>query len=150
MTAAVLLSVRATFRAVATTVVPEAAALDPDGWATLERIVEEALSSRPERLRRQLVLFLRVIEYRSLFTHGGRFSRLGEAKRTMICAALEQSRTLTIRRGFWGLRTLILMGYYTQPTVVQRLGYRAHPDGWSARRRSAEHVALDHEVPVDL
>lgn len=138
MTATVLQPVRATFRAVAATVVPETVALDSAGWDALERMVERALSARPERLRTQFVLFLRVIEYLPVARHLRRFSRLGPAGRLAALKRLEQSPVLLVRRGFWGLRTLVMMGYYTQPDVQVRLGYRADPEGWGARRRSGD------------
>ncbi len=67
----------------------------------LERIVEQALASRPSRLQRQLVILIRAIE---------------------------------LRRGFWGLRTLALMGYYARPAAAASVGYHADPRGWEARR----------------
>ena len=138
MTAAVLPPVRATFRAVAATVVPEAVALDSAGWDALEQLVERALSSRSERLRSQFVLFMRLIEYLPVARHLRRFTRLDPLQRTAVLKRLEQSPVLLMRRGFWGLRTLVMMGYYAQADVQARLGYRAHPDGWSARRRSGD------------
>jgi hypothetical protein len=144
---AVLGPVRATFRAVAATVVPETVALDPAGWATLEAAVEGALAARSERERRQLVLFLRLIEFGTLATHRGRFSRLTPALHTVVCRALERSPTLLVRRGFWGLRTLVFLGFYAQPAVQTQLGYRAHRDGWTARRRSGEHAAVPADGP---
>lgn len=136
---AVLGPVRATFRAVAATVVSETVALESAGWATLEALVEGALAARSEREQRQFVLFLRLIEYGTLATHRRRFSRLSPPARGAVCHALERSPALLIRRGFWGVRTLVFLGFYAQPTVQASLGYRAHPEGWSARRRSAEH-----------
>ena len=44
--------------------------------------------------------------------------------------ALERAPFRLIRRGVWGLRTLVLMGYYTQPEVIAGLGYRADRAGW--------------------
>jgi hypothetical protein len=137
MTATVLEPVRATFRAVAATVVPETHALDAQGWATLEGAVEHALAARPERMRSQLVTFLRLIEYVPIARVVGRFSRLDAERRTLVLRRLERSPVLLIRRGFWGLRTLVMLGYYTQPQVQAAIGYRAHPDGWAARRRTA-------------
>lgn len=137
MTVTVLEPVRATFRAVAATVVPETLALDTDGWATLESAVERALAARPERVRAQLVTFLRLIEYLPIARVVGRFSRLDASRRTLVLRRLEKSPILLIRRGFWGLRTLVMLGYYTQPEVQAAIGYRAHPDGWAARRRLA-------------
>ena len=37
-----------------------------------------------------------------------------------------------IRCGFWGLRTLVFLGYYGRPSGVQATGYRADPRGWEA------------------
>ena len=130
---ALLEPVRPAFRAIATTVVPEAAALDDAGWRELEGIVEHALAQRPPRLRRQLLLFIRVIE-RLPVRRGRRFSALPPAARARFLAALERAPLLLVRRGFWGLRTLILMGYYARPAAATAVGYRADPRGWEARR----------------
>jgi hypothetical protein len=147
MTEAVLEPVRATFRAVAMTVVPEVEALSPAGWSTLEQTVERALASRPERVRRQLQVLLRAIELLPLATHRGRFSRLGEISRRDVLRRLERAPVLLARRGFWGLRTLVMMGYYTQPEVQDRIGYRAHRDGWAERRRAGGPLI---ETPYEL
>jgi hypothetical protein len=45
-----------------------------------------------------------------------------------------QEPALLLRRGSWGLRTLVLMGYYGRPDAKQEIGYRADPRGWEARR----------------
>jgi len=39
-----------------------------------------------------------------------------------------------IRVGFWGLRTLALLGYYARPEAAQEIGYTADPRGWEAIR----------------
>jgi hypothetical protein len=130
----VLAPVRPTFRAVAVTVVPEAARLDAAGWRAVEAIVERALAARPRKLQRQLVLFLRVIAVRAVLRHGRPFHRMDAAARQRMLAALEDSRSPLLRRGFWGLRTLILMGYYGRPGAAAEIGYAADPRGWEARR----------------
>ena len=50
----VLLPVRPIFRAVVSTVVPEASQLHEQGWAELETLVETALQDRPAAMLRQL------------------------------------------------------------------------------------------------
>ena len=149
MTASTLEPVRATFRAVATTVVPETVALDPAGWSVLEHTVEHALAARSEGMRGQLLTFLRVIEFLPIVWFGRRFSRLGPGERNAVLKRLEASRFPLIRRGFWGLRTLVLMGYYTQPEIQVRIGYRAHANGWALRRRSGEQPATS-QAPITL
>ncbi|HEX9279886.1 MAG TPA: hypothetical protein VF890_04525 [Gemmatimonadales bacterium] len=130
----VLAAVRPAFRAIATTVVPEAASLDADGWMELERIVEQALASRPSRLQRQLVILIRAIEWLPLLRYGRRFTRLERRRRARFLEALQESPLLLLRRGFWGLRTLALMGYYARPAAAASVGYHADPRGWEARR----------------
>lgn len=142
MQTTVLESVRPTFRAVAHAVVPETLSLSAEGWLALETTVERALASRPAAVQKQIASFLRVIEYLPVLRYGARFTQLSVGRSTAVLRWLEHSRVLLIRRGVWGLRTLVMMGYYTQPAVQQAIGYRAHPDGWSLRRRSGEYPAV--------
>ena len=125
---------REAFRAVAETVVPEAARLDPAEWNDVERIVTRAIAARPGRLQRQLAMLLRFLEWIPLFRYGRRFSRLDPARRARFLDSLQTSRLLLARRGIWGLRTLVLMGYYGRPRAAAAIGYRADPRGWEARR----------------
>lgn len=122
------------FRAVATAVVPEAESLDATGWAAVESIVERALEDRPAKMRRQLRLFLRVIDFLPVPRTGRRFRALDPAGRREVLERLERSRLLLLRRGFWGLRTLVFMGYYARPEAASAIGYSASPRGWEARR----------------
>jgi hypothetical protein len=134
MSGSVLQPVRATFRAVAETVVAETATLRPEEWNEVQRVVEEALAGRTEKVRRQLVLFLRLIEYLPVARYLRPFSRLDAARRTAVLTSLQNSPRLVLRRGVWGLRTLVFLGYYTREEVHAAIGYRPHRDGWGARR----------------
>jgi hypothetical protein len=129
----VLQAARGIFRAVGTTVVPEAARLSETEWAESEATVESALAARPLRMQRQLVLLLRVIEWLPLIRYGRRFSQLDPQRRTRFLAALQDAPVLLLRRGVWGLRTLCLMGYYGRAAAAREIGYRGDPRGWSAR-----------------
>lgn len=130
-----LTSVRPVLRAVGVTVVPEATRLDEAGWAALERTVAAALAARPAALQRQFLLFLRLMEWLPVVRFGRRFTRLDAARRTRFLKSLQDAPLLLVRRGTWGLRTLLLMGYYGRPEARDEIGYRAHPGGWTARRR---------------
>lgn len=121
-------------RTIAESVIPETTALDPEGWAALERIVANTVAARPPRVRRQLAVFLAAIEWLPVLRYGRPFSRLDVTRRHTFLTSLQDSSLLLFRRGFWGLRTLILMGYYTQSRTIAAIGYRADPRGWSARR----------------
>ena len=133
MPESVLAAVRPVFRAVACAVVPEATRLDGAAWSDLERIVDDALASRPERMRKQLVSFLRLLDVLARVRHGRALSSLDPSRRRSLLERVERARLYPLRRGMWGLRTLIFMGYYTRPGVSAELGYAADRRGWRAR-----------------
>lgn len=133
----VLRPVRPTFRAATVVCVPAAQELDEAGWARVESIVEDALGGRPASVRRQLVLFLRIIEVLAVIRHGRRLGSLSASRAQAFLSSLERFPILAVRRGVWGVRTLAFMGYYGQPAVHGELGYRAVADGWAARGGSA-------------
>jgi hypothetical protein len=125
---------RDVFRAVATTVVPEATRLDASGWRELEGIVERFLDQRPAAIRRQLRLFLNVVQWLPVARFGRPFTALDPSLRGPFLAALQDARWLLVRRGFWGLRTLVLLGYYGRAGAGTEIGYHAGARGWAARR----------------
>lgn len=133
MSGSVLFAVRPAFRALAATIVPGAARLDDPGWRALEGIVEGALGARPPALRRQLRIFIRLLEWLPLLRYGRRFTRLDPTRRSRFLAAVEDAPLLLVRRGFWGFRTLVMMGYYGRPQATAGIGYRAHLRGWHGR-----------------
>lgn len=126
--------VRESFRALATTIVPEAERLGPPEWLEVEQIVEQGLASRPVAIRRQLRLFVRILEILPLFRFGRTFRRLDPATRTRFLLAMQDAPLLLLRRGFWGIRTLVYMGYYSRAAARAEVGYRASIEGWEARR----------------
>ena len=126
-------AVRGPFRAAAQTFVPELANADVRTWDQLEAIVVEALATRPPGLIRQLVLFIQLLDLYARLRYGSRLARLSADRRTALLRSVERAPVLTLRRGLWGLRTLVFMGYYTQAEVAARIGYRANPRGWEAR-----------------
>src|SRR5256712_10145374 len=125
---------RPIWRAVATSVVPEASQLGAAEWAACEAIVARALAARPARTRRQGALFLTLLDWLPLLRYGRRLRTLDVARRTRFLSLLQRAPSLLIRRGFWGIRTLVLMGYYGRPAGAAAIGYRADPRGWEARR----------------
>lgn len=124
----------AVFRAVVSTIVPEAAALDGQGWQDLRQTIEALLRDRPESLKRQLRMFLGAIQWLPVIRYGRPFTRLSPGTRTRVLAHLQSDRMQKIRVGFWGLRTIVLAGYYGRPQAAQAIGYAASPRGWEALR----------------
>jgi hypothetical protein len=126
--------VRATFRAAAVAFVPELGDASDPAWDRLEATVANALADRPPRVARQLTALLRALDLLARLRFGRRLDRLDAARRTGFLRGFERFPLLVLRRGIWGLRTLVFLGYYTQSEVAARIGYRAHPAGWEARR----------------
>lgn len=126
----VLPPVDVAFRAIARTVVPEAADLSPEAWDELEAIVEEALSHRPPALRRQLAILIRALDTLPLFRYGRRLRALPPDRRQRFLEGIQSSRIYKLRQGFWGLRTLVYMGYYARAEGAAAIGYGARLRGW--------------------
>ena len=128
-----LASIRPVLRVIGVTVVPEAAQLDEQEWVALEEIVRGALVSRPRALQRQFVLLVRGIQWLAVLRYGRRFTALDPRRREQFLNQLQNAPLLIVRRGIWGLRTLLLMGYYGRRAAARAIGYRADPRGWKAR-----------------
>jgi hypothetical protein len=129
----VLSSIRPVLRAIGITVVPEAAQLDAQQWVALEEIVRGALTPRPRALQRQFILLVRAIQWLAVLRYGRRFTALDATRRERFLGQLQNAPVLLLRRGIWGLRTLLLMGYYGRAAGGRAIGYRADPRGWKAR-----------------
>ena len=127
-------SLRAPFRALAITMVPDSASLDEQAWRDVDASIAHALAQRPPAVRRQLALLIRVLDTLPLLRWGRRFRHLGAGRRARFLDAMQYSPILLLRRGVWGLRTLVFLAYYARPDVQLALGYQATPRGWRARR----------------
>ncbi len=101
------------------------------GFATLEQprrerclhIIDDALGERPESMRRQLALFLRVLNIAPYFRWGRSLARVDTVASERYLRWFQDAPIAKIRQGFWGLKTLIFMGYYGQSEVWPELGY---------------------------
>ena len=121
------------FRAFAQCFIPETARATEPEWRDLEGVVRNALAARPPKIRRQIAFFVRLIDLAARARHRQRFAALDHPRARALLEGFAASRVLLLRRGVWGLRTLVMMGWYTNPSVIEALGYRASPAGWEAR-----------------
>ena len=122
------------FRALAAAFVPETEPATATEWSALEATVAEALAARSRALQNQIALFVRVLDLSARIRYGRGLTTLDTTRCTALLEWFAHSPLLLFRRGIWGLRTLVMMGWYTQPGVIARLGYRATAAGWEARR----------------
>lgn len=129
----VLAAVRAPFRALAATILPRCSDLDQPGWRSLETLVGRALLDRPPALRRQLRLLVRVLWWLPLLGYGRVFGSLDAEEKRRFLGRIERSRLPLLRRGFWGLRTLVLMGWYGRPEGGASTGWSPRLRGWEEK-----------------
>jgi len=117
------------FMVVAETITPEVAALDPDGRARMAAIIDTALLDRDQTTRSQFGTFLGVIRMAPLIRYGRMFDRLGADQRAAVLRWFENCPVSLLRKGFWGLKVLVFMGYYGQEESWNSIGYAPEFDG---------------------
>ncbi len=123
--------------------------MDERAWLELEAVVARAMSARSPGVQRQLIVFLRLLQTLPLARYGRPFTSLSAPRRHSFLESMERSRLLLFRRGFWGLRSLVFMGYYTRDDVAKAIGYRSVPGGWEARGRPIATVPLSPALWVE-
>jgi hypothetical protein len=109
--------------------VPPAAALAPADRAHALDLIDDALGDRPPALRRQFSLLLAVLRWAPVARYGRPLDRLGARQQDAVLRWFQNAPLLKLRAGFWGLRTLIYLGYYGRPEAVHALAYHPVHDG---------------------
>jgi hypothetical protein len=124
------------FMVVAESITPESAALDRDGRARMLAIVDTALLDRDAATRKQVGTFLGVIRMAPILRYGRRFEGLDQRRREAVLRWFESCPIPLLRKGFWGLKSLVFMGYYGQPEHWSEIGYGPEFDGRAGVRRA--------------
>ncbi len=92
-------------------------------------IVDDALMDRPAGVRRQLAVFLRLVRWLPVLRWGEPFERLSGERADAMLRFLQDGPVDAFRKGFMGLRTLILMGYYGREAAWPEIGYEPDRSG---------------------
>ena len=117
------------FWVLAKRIVPETVELDEDGRRRFFDIIDGALLDRPDNVRRQFSTFLSVIKKAPLIRYGKSFEKLtGDCQDAVLCW-FEDCPVGLLRKGFWGLKAMVFMGYYGQPETNPVVGYAPEFDG---------------------
>jgi len=114
---------RSTLWTLATRVVPPCTNLDEPARDEMMRLIDVAVSQRDRSMQRQLGLFLWVIRVVARLRGLRRIERLSPEKLDSLMRWLERNPVSLVRKGFWGVKALILLGYYGQGPIRQALGY---------------------------
>ena len=110
-------------------IVPETAELDAAGLSRFFAIIDKALQDRPASVRRQFATFLGVLRWVSLFRYGGPLETLRAERQDAVLRWFEDCPVSLLRKGFWGLKAMVFMGYYGQPETNELVGYAPDFDG---------------------
>ena len=115
--------------AAARRVVPDLARADADTTARFFRIVDDALMDRPASVRRQIGVFLGLIRRLPALRYGRTLELLSEDRQDKVLMWLQECPLSLLQKGFWGLRSLIFMGWYGQRQLWPEWGYEPQADG---------------------
>lgn len=110
-------------------IVPETAELDGAGLSRFFGIIDGALLDRPASVRRQFATFLGVVRWVSLLRYGGPLETLRAERQDAVLRWFEDCPVSLLRKGFWGLKAMVFMGYYGQPETNGLVGYAPEMDG---------------------
>lgn len=95
----------------------------------VRRIIEHAVAARPPDVQRQLAMFLGLLRLAPVARYGRPFERLSTDRQDAVLRWFQDAPLRRLRKGFWGVKTLIYMGYYGRPDVGSDIVYRPSRTG---------------------
>ena len=110
-------------------IVPETTDLDAAGLSRFFGIIDGALQERPASVRRQFAVFLGLLRWAPLARYGSPLDKLRTARQDAVLRWFEDCPVSLLRKGFWGLKAMVFMGYYGQPETNELVGYAPEFDG---------------------
>lgn len=110
-------------------IVPESTELDTAGAGRFFGIIDDALQEREPAVRRQFAVFLGLLRWAPLVRYGAPFEKLRPERQDAVLRWFEDCPVGLPRKGFWGLKAVVFMGYYGQPETNARVGYTPEFDG---------------------
>ncbi|MEW5984537.1 MAG: hypothetical protein AB1806_19470 [Acidobacteriota bacterium] len=128
---------RAILLTIAPRIVPASAAMSPATGETMMQLIGETLVSRTPAMRRQWRVFLAVLRWAPFFRYLRPLERLDGLRQDAVLRWFQDHRLQVIRGGFWGVRTLVLLGYYGQPGTGSSIAYTPSLDGNGVLRARA-------------
>lgn len=124
--------------AVAARVTPETARLDDTSGRDFRNLVDTALSQRPPAVRKQFGTLLKIVRLAPLVRYGRPFDKLTPAQQDAVIAWFQDAPVTLLRKGMWGLKAMVFMGYYGRPEAATQVGWTPSFDGNTelAKRRN--------------
>ncbi len=116
-------------KVLAARIVPEISDLDASGLGRFFGIIDGALQDRPASVRRKFATFLGVLRWAPVPRFGRPFELLPVERKDAVLRWFEDCPVSILRKGFWGLKAMVFMGYYGQPETNELIGYAPDLDG---------------------
>ena len=110
-------------------IVPETTELDASRLSRFFAIIDTALLARPPEVRRQFAIFLGLIRWAPVIRFGTSLENLRPDRQDRVLRWFEDCPVGLFRKGFWGLKAMVFMGYYGQPETNELVGYAPEFDG---------------------
>jgi hypothetical protein len=114
---------------VAGDVVPAMGAADREVRRDFREIIDKALAARPAGVRRQFGTFLAVLRLAPVVRFGASYPRLDPERRRRVLAWFQDCPVSLFRKGFWGVKALVFMGFYAQLATAPQIHYEPSFDG---------------------
>jgi hypothetical protein len=118
-------------------IVPESSQLDPAGEAEFRAVITGALGARPAAVRRQIGILLKILRWAPVLRYGRPLDRLSPAKQIAALSWFQDGPVTLLRKGFWGLKAMVFMGYYGRAAGAQAVGWTPSLDGNAELEREA-------------
>jgi hypothetical protein len=92
-------------------------------------LIDGTLASRTPAMRRQFRLFLLAMRWLPCLRYLRPLDRLDGARQDAALRWFQDHPLQVVRGGFWGVRTLLLLGFYGQPATAPLIAYTPSTDG---------------------
>jgi hypothetical protein len=122
-------SQRAFLLAIAPRIVPATATMTHADRAVMVALIEGTLASRTTAMRRQFGLFVAALRWLPCLRYLRPLDRLDAQRQDAALRWFQNHPLQLIRGGFWGVRTLVLLGHYGQPATGPSIAYTPSLDG---------------------
>lgn len=109
--------------------IPSISDLDEGAKDRVFAVIEATLAARPPKIRRQMSIFLAVVNWLPVARFARAFRQLNREDQMKFLLWLQDCPIAALRQGFWALKTLVFMGYYGQPSLWERFHYHPSFDG---------------------
>ena len=92
-------------------------------------LIDDTVASRTPAMRRQLRLFFAVLRWAPFLRYLRPIDRLDGPRQDAALRWFQNHPIQVIRGGLWGVRTLVLLGFYGRPGIASSIAYTPSRDG---------------------